>query len=51
MAIKERLPSKKADDDEERSLANWIANNKKKELGTDSKREQLLRREVSQVFT
>ena len=35
-----------AADDEEGSLGNWIAHNKRKELGTDSKHEQLLKREV-----
>jgi len=39
-----------AADDEEGSLGNWIAHNKKKELGTDSEREQLLKREVHLAF-
>jgi hypothetical protein len=39
-----------AADDEEGSLGNWIAHNKKKELGTDSEREQLLKRKVHLAF-
>ena len=34
----------KAADDDEGSLGNWIAHSKKKELGTDSERGQLLKR-------
>jgi hypothetical protein len=40
----------KAADDDEGSLGNWIAHNKKKELGTDSEREQLFKREVHLAF-
>jgi hypothetical protein len=39
IVIKGRMPKQKAADDEERCLGNWIINNKKKEGGTNSKRE------------
>ena len=45
-----RMPSKYADDDVKRSLRDWIMNNRRKEGGTDSEREQLLRKEVPQFF-
>ena len=45
-----RMPSRNADDDIERSLGHWIKKNKKVEGGTGSEHEQLLRREVPQVF-
>jgi len=47
---KERMPKKIADDVEERRLGNWIANNKFSEKGTNSEREQLMRREIPLAF-
>ena len=51
IAIEGRLESKKAADDEEIRYGNRVPNNKKKELGTDSERDQSLKKEVPQVFT
>ena len=45
-----RIPNRYADDDVERHLGNWIMNNKKKEGGTGSERDQLLRRDVPLAF-
>jgi hypothetical protein len=47
---KERMLKKKAGDVEERRLGNWIANNKGYEEGTNSEREQLMRREIPLAF-
>ena len=43
---KERMPNKIAGDVEERRLGIWIVNNKFSEKGTNSEREQLMRREI-----
>ena len=45
---KERMPKKKAGGVEERGT--WIANNKASEGGTNSEREQLMRREILLAF-
>jgi len=47
---KERMPNKIAGDVEERCLRTWIANNKFSEKGTNSEREQLMRREIPLAF-
>ena len=47
---KERMPNQRAGDVEERCLRIWIANNKGYEKGTNSEREQLMRREVPLFF-
>ncbi len=46
----ERMPKKSAGDVEERRLGNWIVSNKSSEKGTNSKREQLMRREIPLAF-
>ena len=45
-----RMPSNKADDVEERRLGCWIARYKSKEKGTNSERDQLMRREIPLAF-
>jgi hypothetical protein len=45
-----RMPSQRAGDAEERRRAHWIANNKKKERGTNSERDQLMKREIPLAF-
>jgi hypothetical protein len=45
-----RMPSNKADDVEERRLGRWIARYKSKEKGTNSERDQLMRREIPLAF-
>ena len=47
---KERMPNKIAGDVEERRLGIWIANNKGYEKGTNSEREQLMRRQILLAF-
>jgi hypothetical protein len=46
----ERMPNKRAGDVEERRLGNWIVSNKSSKKGTNSKREQLMRREIPLAF-
>jgi hypothetical protein len=41
-----RMPNQKAGDADEKFLGGWIANNKRKEKGTNSEREQLMEREI-----
>ena len=43
---KERMPSHRAVDVEERRLGNWIVTNKVRERGTNSEREDLMKREI-----
>ena len=45
-----RMPSKKVGDVEERRLGRWIDNNKSKEKGTNSERDQLMRTEIPLAF-
>jgi hypothetical protein len=45
-----RMPSQRAGDAEERHRGQWIASNKKKERGTNSEREKLMRREIPRAF-
>jgi hypothetical protein len=40
------MPNQKAGDADEKFLGGWIANNKRKEKGTNSEREQLMEREI-----
>jgi hypothetical protein len=47
---KERMPNQRAGDVEERRLGIWIANNKGYKKGTNSEREQLMRREIPLAF-
>jgi len=47
---KERMPNQIADDVEERCLRIWIAHNTSYEKGTNSEREQLMRREIPLAF-
>jgi hypothetical protein len=42
--------NQRADDVDERRLGKWIANNKASEGGTNSEREQLMRREIPLAF-
>jgi hypothetical protein len=46
----ERMPNKRAGDVEERRLGSWIVSNKSSEKGTNSEREQLMRREIPLAF-
>jgi uncharacterized protein YlxP (DUF503 family) len=41
-----RMPNQRAGDADEKFLGGWIANNKRKEKGTNSEREQLMEREI-----
>ncbi len=41
-----RMPNRRADNVDKRRLGTWIANNKRKEGGTNSEREHLMRREI-----
>jgi hypothetical protein len=43
---KGRIPNQRAGDADEKFLGGWIANNKRKEKGTNSEREQLMEREI-----
>ena len=45
-----RMPNTRAGDVDERRLGKWIANNKASEGGTNSEREQLMRREIPLAF-
>ena len=47
---KGRMPKSQAGDVDERRLGIWIANNKASEGGTNSEREQLMRREIPLAF-
>jgi hypothetical protein len=47
---KGRMPNKRAGDAEERRRGQWIATFKQKEGGTNSKHEQLMRREIPLAF-
>jgi hypothetical protein len=44
------MPNQRAGDADERFLGRWIANNKVREGGTNSEREQLMRREIPLAF-
>jgi G:T/U-mismatch repair DNA glycosylase len=44
------MPHVRAGDVEEKRLGNWIANNKNKEKGTNSEREQLMKSEIPLAF-
>ena len=44
------MPNQIADNVEERHLRIWIAHNKSYEKGTNSEREQLMRREIPLAF-
>ncbi len=46
----ERMPNKRAGDVEERRLGIWIVSNKSSKKGTNSEREQLMRREIPLAF-
>jgi hypothetical protein len=46
----DRMPHVRAGDVEEKRLGNWIANNKNKEKGTNSEREQLMKSEIPLAF-
>jgi len=46
----ERMPSKKNGDADEKQHARWIKNNRFHEKGTNSEREQLMRRDIPLVF-
>ncbi len=48
--IEGRMLNQRADDVDERRLGKWIANNKASEGGTNSEREQLMRREIPLAF-
>jgi len=50
IAVKGRMPNKRAGDADEICLGKWIARNKNSQKGTSSKREQLMRREVPLTF-
>ena len=47
---KGRMPSQRAGDADERQREKWIVNNKQKEKGTNSDRDQLMRREIPLAF-
>jgi SOS response regulatory protein OraA/RecX len=45
-----RMPNHRAGDADEKFLGKWILNNKRKEKGTNSEREQLMEREIPLAF-
>jgi hypothetical protein len=45
-----RMPKQRAGNVDERSLGRWIAKSKHTEKGTNSEREQLMRREIPLAF-
>jgi hypothetical protein len=47
---KRRMPDQRAGDADERQCRQWIKNNKKREKGTNSKREKLMKREIPLTF-
>ena len=50
IVAKGRMPIQRVGDADERSLGRWFTNNKVSEGGTNSEREQLMRREIPLVF-
>jgi len=50
IATKGRKPRERSSDTDEKYLANWIQLHKRKERGTNSEREQLMRRDIPSVF-
>jgi hypothetical protein len=50
IATKGRKPRVKSSDTDEKKLAFWIDLHKRKERGTNSEREQLMRRDIPSVF-
>jgi hypothetical protein len=50
IATEGRKPIEQSSDANEKKLANWINNNKRKEKGTNSERDQMMRRDIPSVF-
>ncbi len=47
---KERLPSQRSDDPDERFLGQWIKSNKRDQKGTNSEREQMLKSDIPLAY-
>jgi hypothetical protein len=50
IVTEKRMPNKRAGGVEEKRLGSWIDNNKRKEKGTNSERDQLMRSEIPLAF-
>ena len=50
IATEGRKPRERSSDTDDKYLANWIQLHKRKERGTNSEREQLMRRDIPSVF-
>jgi len=50
IATEGRKPRERCSDSNEKKLAGWIKTNKKKEKGTNSERDQMMRRDIPSVF-
>jgi len=50
IATEGRKPRERSSDTDDKYLANWIRLHKRKERGTNSEREQLMRRDIPSVF-